>query len=286
MPTPFSLFYCNRSRSRRRAEAFTLIELLMVIAIIGMLIALLLPALGMAKESGRSITFAVNLRQLGMSLSMYADENQGSYTPPRTSTNRWTSRLLNNYQLLSLLLCPSDGPNPATAGTDPVNLPADSAPRSYIINGWNDFFGTDTYTGAMREQDVLYPSATILFGEKVTTSPQYYMDLFEGPLGNDVTELEQSRHLGSGPGSRAGASNYVFADIHTLSIGFGGSVSPVNEWAVSDVWRNTAVTYESVPLVCCTQQPSDAMCKSFLASLSPSGRLAVATGASLWIGDV
>ena len=95
----------------------------------------------------------------------------------------------------------------------------------------------------MRAQDVIYPSTTVLFGEKVTSSPQYYMDLFEGSLGNDVTELEQSRHMGSGPGSRGGSSNYVFADIHTLSIGFGGSVSPVNEWAVSDVWRNTAVTY-------------------------------------------
>ena len=72
---------------KRPYTAFTLIELLVVIAIIGILTSLLIPTISMAKDKARDVHCKNNLRQLGIALRLYADDNRGRYPHIQESWN-------------------------------------------------------------------------------------------------------------------------------------------------------------------------------------------------------
>ena len=204
---------CDKQHFSLR-RGFTLIELLVVIAIIAILAALLLPALARAKATAKTTQCVSNLHQMGLSLIMYADENDG--LAARANGPHWWQVLAPNlgaqtaasFAKVKLYTCPSY-PDP-----DP-RYPGQKQLVCYVVNGWTFTSPTDPtgseLPGLAKITTIQRPVDTIYladredgtdFGPITMADPNTYSDYY------DVWEPSHLPYLANGTVTpRNGASN-------------------------------------------------------------------------------
>ncbi len=225
------------NRPGRGVVGFTLVEMLVVIGIIGILMSLLMPSLSRAKAKANQIKCLNHMRQLGVSLRLYAEDYDGQFPPRRTPPNAWPHKLKPFFIDWQIITCPNDRLGVVGLFTDELN------PRnSFLINGFNDYFMKELpdadyhkhrnwiWPHGMREDSIPSPSQTILFGEKRRGSFHIHMDLDQGERGNDFEEIDHARH--------ARGSNFVFGDASVRLLTKNQALYPENLWAVTDEFRH------------------------------------------------
>ena len=133
-------------------SGFTLIELLVVVAIIGILAGILVPVLGRARESARRVTCSSNLKQIGLGMLIYADENtaradsfptdSGAGTGAKESLSKLYNAYVSNRELFS---CPSLATD--TSGLRTADIASTRDDSAGGDNLWSSSYGYDDSKG-------------------------------------------------------------------------------------------------------------------------------------------
>lgn len=200
-------------------EAFTLIEILVVIAIIGILAGLLLPTLGKARQSALRIKCVDHERQLFLAARMFADDHDG-WLPARGlgGDDRWPAAFRPYVgRNTGIYYCPASH-DVAEQSADPYSNTHNNT--GYIINGFNDIIPYNTPNSVLMDS-LPNSSETILFGEELDGNGEFYMDLVEN---NQNTILDYMRHING--------ACYTFADGHGEWIASPRTVTE-NMWLVN-----------------------------------------------------
>jgi type II secretory pathway pseudopilin PulG len=210
----------STNERRKSALAFTLVELLVVIGIIALLIALLSPALSKARAAGKSIQCKSNLRTIGQSMIMYANDHRGQLFPIDAGGYSGFPRMDEQWFIYVLKPprpadpnTPTD-PDPATDNAKwwtPMTMycPADdAAPVMYHSYVLNDHINEHGIKYSSKNLGGLTSSQFVVMGEKLTTIPDYYIQTFPGNRTDYEKCIEKYRH------GRLLGSNYLHMDLH------------------------------------------------------------------------
>ncbi len=199
------------------SAGLTLVELLVVLAVLAVLAALVIPAIASAQERSQAATCSSRMRQLGVAILLYTQDNQGSF--PRSSH----SAAANREPGWAASVAPYLGAQPSEADaawvTRELGCPGNPrAPASTYSYGMNVFFELrspgDSYLGRpatwRRLAQVPSPARTILLAETASAAggmaPDHFMCHQWSGIGAARNAIAHDRH--------AGKSNYLFVDGH------------------------------------------------------------------------
>ena len=158
----------NYSPSDGRHKAFTLVELLVVVAIIIVLIAILLPALGRARNTSKTVACSSNLRQIGLGFNVYAYDNN-TILPPGSWSNWVGSDGVNWLTLINPYLG-GTGETVNTSGygtANPTISKAFQCPGATLPGGYNHF--TSNPIMLPRSQDISQSAGRFPMPQKLGT---------------------------------------------------------------------------------------------------------------------
>lgn len=231
-------------KGKRRANVgFTLIELLVVIAIIAVLVALLLPALSAAREQGRAILCAGNLRQIGLAVNLYADDYNDILVPSAMENppNYWSEA----HTLLARL----GYLTPIKAWTCP-SLPdqtgwwANQQPRGggYSVNSKHVHFVNETWEPNNRpvtRSSLTRASCVLSFVEgrawiNNDDAPTYVWPYYAECPSSGPTHLGQAVTLQT-VAKRHNKTNVLFADGHVEGVEYWDIIDNAR-----DIWGHSA----------------------------------------------